>query len=116
MSEDSMIPLVPLALAVVLAGATAVYFAAKRAITIAELEITKGKLIVVRGGIAPPILADLRDIASRPLIPDLRIQILRASGRAEVKLTGTVSPEQAQRIRNVIGSVPLARLINAVRS
>lgn len=108
--------MIPLGLVVLLAGAAAVYFAAKRAITIAELEIANGSLRVVRGGITPPILADLRDIARRPPIQDLRIQILRSSGRAEVKLSGTVSPEQAQRIRNVVGSVPLARLINAVRS
>ena len=91
------------------------YVAARRAITIADLVVERGQLRVVRGGIAPPVLADLRDVAARPPIAALRIRITRASGRAEIALQGSVTPEQAQRIRNVIGSVPLARLTNARR-
>jgi hypothetical protein len=94
----------------------ALYVAARRAVTVAELEIASGVVKVVRGGIAPPVLADLRDIARKPPIRDLRIRITRASGRAEVTFVGgTVSEAQGQRIRNVIGSVPLARLVNAPR-
>jgi hypothetical protein len=92
----------------------ALYIAARRAITVADLEITSGVLRVVRGGIAPPILSDLRDIAKHPPIKSATIRITRSSGRAEVTITGEVSAPQAQRIRNVIGSVPLARLSNTV--
>lgn len=98
--------------AVVLA---ALYVSARRAITIAELSVERGAVRVVRGGIAPPVLADLRDVARRPPIADLRVRIVRSAGRAEVQLIGKVSDEQAQRIRNVVGSVPLARLMNAPR-
>lgn len=93
----------------------ALYLAARRAVTVAELSIERGVVRVVRGGIAPPILADLRDVARRPPIAALRVRIVRSSGRAEVQLAGDVSDAQAQRIRNVIGSVPLARLVNAPR-
>jgi hypothetical protein len=93
----------------------ALRIAAGRAITIARLSVRDGKIEVVRGGIVPPVLADLRDIASRPPIARLEIDIVRSSGRAEVSLHGDVSAEQAQRLRNVIGSVPLARLVNAAR-
>jgi hypothetical protein len=102
-------------LGVAAAALGALYVASRRAITIAELEVESGALRVVRGGIAPPVLSDLRDVAKKPPIKDLRIRIVRASGRAEVQLTGKVSDEQAQRIRNVVGSVPLARLVNAPR-
>jgi hypothetical protein len=100
---------------IALAALFALYRAAKRAITIADLKIANGKLTVVRGGIAPPILADLRDIARTPPISSLDIHIARASGRAEVTFRGDATDAQQQRIRNVIGSVPLARLVNAVR-
>lgn len=100
------------AAALAVAVVTALYVAARRAITVAELEIRDGELRVVRGGVAPPILSDLRDVAKRPPIKSLAIRITRSSGRAEVTLTGAASPGQAQRIRNVIGSVPLARLTN----
>lgn len=102
-------------LVVVVAGLVAVYLAARRAVTIAVLEVERGKVTVTHGGIAPPVLADLRDVARRPPIDALRIRIVRASGRAEVELEGSISTAQAQQLRNVIGSVPLARLINARR-
>lgn len=106
--------LFPLLILAVAGGA--LYVAARRAVTIAELEIERGNVRVVRGGIAPPILADLRDVAKRPPIDDLRVRILRSSGRAEVKLFGRVTDRQAQQIRNVVGRVPLARLVNAPTS
>jgi hypothetical protein len=99
-------------LAVAAAALAGLYVASRRATTIVDLAIERGKLRVVRGGVAPPILADLRDIVRDPPIADGHIRVVRASGRADVELRG-VSERQAQRIRNVIGSVPLARLINA---
>lgn len=105
--------LVPVVL--VLAALGALYVAARRAVTIAELDIERGAVRVVRGGIAPPILADLRDVARRPPLDGVRVRILRSSGRAAVELVGDVPAEQAQRIRNVVGRVPLARLVNAPR-
>jgi hypothetical protein len=107
--------LVVVVIVVIAALLVAVRTAALRAITIARLSVRDGKVEVVRGGIVPPVLADLRDIARRPPIERLEIDIVRSSGRAEVRLRGRVSAEQAQRLRNVVGSVPLARLVNAAR-
>lgn len=104
-----------LGVVVIAAAFGALYVASRRAITIAELEIDHGTLRVVRGGVVPPVLADLRDIARTPPIERAHIRILRSSGRAEVVVRGNVSATQAQRIRNVVGSVPLARLVNAAR-
>ena len=99
----------------VAAGLGALFVAARRAITVAELDVSGGKVRVVRGGIAPPVLADLRDVAASPPIERLRIRIVRSAGRAEVVFRGAVDERQGQRIRNVIGAVPLARLVNARR-
>jgi hypothetical protein len=106
---------VVLALLVFVPALAVLYVAASRAVTVAELSITRGVVRVVRGGIAPPVLADLRDVAKAPPIAELEVKIVRASGRAEVRFNGQISDAQAQRIRNVIGSVPLARLTNARR-
>lgn len=100
-------------LGIAVAALAALYVASLRATTIVDLVIERGNVRVVRGGVAPPILADLRDIARSPAIAEGHIRVTRASGRAEVHLRGTIDERQAQRIRNVIGSVPLARLINA---
>lgn len=108
-----MDPLVFVLIAVGLIAA--LYVAARRATTVADLAFERGQVRVVSGGIAPPVLADLRDVARTPPIESLRVRIVRASGRAELHFRGRVSASQEQRIRNVVGSVPLARLLNAHR-
>jgi hypothetical protein len=110
-------PILPVVFAVAVAIALGLlYRSARRAITIAELEVRNGTVRVVHGGLAPGVLQDLRDIAGRPKIKGARILVLRSHGRAEVRLEGSVSADQTQRIRNVIGCVPLAKLRNAARS
>ncbi|MFO0735980.1 MAG: DUF3634 family protein [Labilithrix sp.] len=102
-------------IAVVVAALGGLYLASLRATTIVDLAIEAGRMRVVRGGVAPPILADLRDIVRDPPVAEGHVRVVRASGRAEVELRGAIDERQAQRIRNVIGSVPLARLVNAKR-
>lgn len=104
-----------LLVAVVGGGALAIYRQAKRDITIAELTIAAGTLRVVRGGLAPTIVADLEDVIAKPPVGSGRILIVRDEGRASVTVEGSLSPNQAQQVRNVVGSVPLARLMNARR-
>jgi hypothetical protein len=101
------------ALVVAIFAFLALYVAARRAITIAELVFEDGKVLVARGGIAPPILGDLRDVARSMPPARLRVRVLRERGRANVRFLDSVRDPDAQRIRNVLGSVPLARLMNA---
>jgi hypothetical protein len=96
----------------VVVSLVALWVAALRAITVADLRCDRGKLHVVRGGLAPRLLADLEDVVARPPLDGVRIRITRSRGRAEIALAGSIPEHQAQRIRNVIGSVPLAKLAN----
>jgi hypothetical protein len=98
--------------AIVIAAIVALYISARRAITIAELVFDKGTVVVARGGVAPPILGDLRDIARTMPRERVRVRVLRERGRADVRFLDRVPDPDAQRIRNVVGSVPLARLVN----
>ena len=95
-----------------LAAILALFLSARRAITIVELQCENGRLRVVRGGIAPRILADLEDVVATPPIAALHVRVTRDSGRAAISFRGARSEAQEQRIRNVIGSVPLAKLLN----
>src|SRR5580658_7367336 len=92
-----------------------VWWSARSAITIAVAEIRDGKVEITRGGIAPRVLGDLRDIASRPRITSATVRIIRAKDRARVEVSGNVSEQQVQRLRNVIGNVPVAQLLKADR-
>ncbi len=91
------------------------FLAARRAITVADLEIRDGDIRVVHGGLAPRILSDLQDVVRHPPVRAARVRIVRSQGRAEVRISGALAEERAQRIRNVIGSVPLVKLANARR-
>jgi hypothetical protein len=93
-----------------------VWSGARSAITIAVVEIRQGKLEITRGGLAPRVISDLRDIAARPRIESARLRIVRARDRARVEIHGAVSDPQAQRIRNVIGNVPVAQLMKTKRT
>jgi hypothetical protein len=88
--------------------------AVRSALTVSVLEVKAGKIRVAsRRSIAPAILNDLRDVVRKPPVASATIRIMRSRGRAEVRFSGTISDAQAQRVRNVIGSVPLAKLVNA---
>jgi hypothetical protein len=83
---------------------------ARNATTVCVLEVTKGKMLVTRGGIAPRILSDLRDVVAKPKVSHATVRVTRAKDRAEVELRGDLTKAQKQQIRNVIGTVPLAKL------
>jgi hypothetical protein len=93
----------------------ALWVATQRASTIAELEIEEGTMRLVRGGIAPSVLADLRDVVSHAGIRSARVRIVRSTRHARVEFKGAVTAQEAQRIRNVIGNVALAKLVGAPR-
>jgi hypothetical protein len=87
------------------------FFAARRDITLCELEIARGELVVVRGGISPKVLGDLQDVARRGRIKRGSVRILRAKDRARVEASDDIAHEHLQTLRNVVGSVPLAKLM-----
>lgn len=92
-----------------------VWASARSAITIAVLEIESGKIRVARGGLAPRVLEDLRDVVSRPRIESATLRVVRAKDHARLEVSGKIPEQQMQRIRNVVGTVKLAQLVNARR-
>jgi hypothetical protein len=100
-------------IAATIAAMVLLWFAARGAITVCVAEVRDGRIEVTHGGIAPRLLADLGDVVSRPRVERATLRIVRARGHADVKATGDLSEAQVQRVRNVIGSVPLAKLANA---
>jgi hypothetical protein len=87
----------------------ALFVAARRWATLCVIEIHDGAASITQGRLAPRIFSDIGDIARRPKVVRATIRIVRDSGRAAVRATG-LSEAQAQQVRNVVGSVPLARL------
>ena len=88
------------------------WYAARGAITLCVAEVRDGKLEVTHGAIAPRILADMKDVVGRPRVSGGTIRVVRARDHARVDASGDFSTAQLQQLRNVVGSVPLAKLVN----
>jgi hypothetical protein len=104
-----------LAVAAITIGLVAIYLAARAAITVCVLDVVAGRVVVRRGGLAPRIRADIEDVVGRPPIARAKLRIVRDRGAAVLEVKGAVSEAQRQQLRNVVGSVPLAKLMNAPR-
>ncbi len=87
--------------------------ATRRAITLCVVEVRDGRIRLTRGGIAPRLLTDIGDIVASPRVARATVRIVRSRGSAALSAKGDLTDAQLQRIRNVIGSVPLAKLVNA---
>jgi hypothetical protein len=92
-----------------------VWRASRNAITIAVAEVREGKLEVTRGGLSPRVVGDLRDVVSRPKVKSATLRIVRQKDRARIEVHGDVAEPQMQRLRNVVGNVPVTQLMKAAR-
>lgn len=102
-------------LVTLVAALAALWVSARAAVTVCVLKIRAGKVRVVRGRLAPRVLSDIADVVARPAIKRATLRIERERGHARLDLRGSVPSDQQQRLRNVIGSVPLAALASARR-
>jgi hypothetical protein len=100
----------------VFAALAAVFVASRNATTLCVIECSAGVVTVKRGAIAEAILSDLGDVLRRPVVAHATIRVSRSHGRAELSVTGNVSDAQRQQLRNVVGRVPLAKLMTSRRS
>ncbi len=98
---------------VTVVGLSALWFAAKRAITVFVADIIDGELVVRRGAIAPRVLQGMREVVKRSEIKRGTVRIERDSGHARLICSASIPGADQQRLRNVVGSMPLAMLLNA---
>jgi hypothetical protein len=99
----------------VLLAIALLWFSSRSAITLAVLEVRDGKVEVAKGAMAPRIVSDIQDVLRRPRVQSATIRVIRNRDHAKVELTGDLSQAQQQQLRNVVGSVPLAKLGNGHR-
>jgi hypothetical protein len=98
-----------------LVAAALLWLSARGAITVCVAEVRGGKLELTRGGLSPRILADLADVVRKPRVEHATLRIVRDRGHAALEAKGDLTPAQLQQLRNVVGSVPLAKLTNTPR-
>lgn len=96
---------------VTLVALLGLFFAARRDITLCELEIEKSDLFVTSGHIAPSVLSDMRDVVRRERIKHGTLRVLRVKDHARLEASDELTQKQIQTLRNVLGQVPLAKLL-----
>jgi hypothetical protein len=101
--------------AIGLVALVALYASARAAITVCVLDVVAGRVFVRRGGLAARIRTDIEDVVAQPMIERATLRIVRDRGHAKLEVKGAVSEGQRQQLRNVVGSVPLAKLANGPR-
>jgi Protein of unknown function (DUF3634) len=87
----------------------------RRSTELFRVRVRAGKATFVRGRMPPSLLADLSDVVRVPAIERAEIWAVRRSGKARLQTKGELSAEQSQRLRNVIGTYSLQRILAGAR-
>src|SRR5882672_9623442 len=103
-----MIPLF-LALGALLLS-TPLILALVRANELFFLRVRDGNVRVARGRLPQRLLDDLSEVLGRPAVSRAELRAVSEGGRPRLYAEGELSPEQKQRLRNVIGTWTLRQL------
>ena len=74
------------------------------------LRAKAGQLELVRGRLPPSLLRELRDVAEREKLDDVRISAVSEGGAARLRVAGPVSEGVQQSLRNVLGRFTLSQI------
>ena len=93
--------------------AGAFLFFSWRTLTIFHLSVRGREVLVVRGRIPPPLLDEIREIARIKRTLRGTIRAVKDGGLARIACSGGIDPDTEQRLRNVLGRFPIAKLRSA---
>jgi hypothetical protein len=109
-----MIPLL-VALAALLLS-TPLVLALVRANEIFFLRVREGNVRISRGRLPQRLLDDVIEVMQRPAVSRAELRAVNEGGRPRLYADGELSPEQKQRLRNVIGTWTLQQLRSAPKA
>lgn len=97
--------------AFVLLGAVVAFvaYAAWRATIVFEVRADAGRVVRARGRMPAELLRELSDVLGRANATG-RVRGRLASGEVRIEVSGGIGPDLEQRIRNVTGRFPAARI------
>jgi hypothetical protein len=99
-----------------LLGLFALWRSARGAITICVLDVANGRVDLAKGNLSPRVLSDVQDIVKRPKVKSATIRLVRARDFAKLDASGTLTDEQLQQLRNLVGNTPIAKLVGGRRT
>lgn len=85
----------------------------RNATLVCALSVHNGKVLHVRGHAPKRLVHDIGEVVSVRPVSSARIRVVSRSGTAAVEASGDLSEHELQRIRNVVGTWPLAMIRSA---
>jgi len=82
----------------------------RRANELFVVSVSEGQASLRRGRIPQGLLGDIGDVVRRPRVKKATIRVVKEGGRPRVYVQGQLSEVQRQRLRNVVGNVPVAKI------
>lgn len=104
----------PTALALVVLTFVVVLFLARQTRVLLVIEVSAGRILRLSGRAPAELCSDLEDVLSRSMATG-KVVLFLEGGRATVRATGSMDEATKQRLRNVVGRFPVARLKSARR-
>lgn len=90
-------------------------FVLRRANELFVLRVHQGAVRIVRGRIPQRLLDDVADVMARPPISGVELRVISEGGTPYLLSRGSLPPEIAQRLRNVLGRWTVSQIRNAPR-
>jgi len=69
------------------------------------MSVRDGRTLVMRGGLPLSLRHEIDDVVARARVPRATLRVVRSGGAARLIADG-VDPNVAQRLRNVLGTIP----------
>ncbi len=110
-----MEPIAEVMIVLAVAGFAIVGLALWRTLTLFHLSIRKGQVLAVRGRIPPVLLNEIREIVRISKVESGTIRVVKDGGDARLVCSDEIDESTKQRIRNVLGQFPIAKLRHAPR-
>jgi uncharacterized protein DUF3634 len=82
----------------------------RRSTELFVLRVRDGVPHLSRGRIPQGLLDEIGDVVGSPPLQEAELRVVRRSGKPELSSRGHVSPDQMQRLRNVIGQYSVQRI------
>jgi hypothetical protein len=79
------------------------------------VRVRDGQVRFTRGRMPQGLLDDIADVVDSPPIRRAELRAVRRGGRAELVARGELSPDQQQRLRNVLGRYPVPQIMAGAR-
>lgn len=99
-----------LLLAALLLALTPLVLAIARSTELFVVKVRQGEAHFFRGNIPQSLLDEIDDVVRAPPVAHADLVVTRRDGRPELTVRGQLHPDQAQRLRNVLGQYSVQRI------